>query len=90
MDAGIGADDGFLYKVIDGLITVVGTIMGVILNSAHKKLDVQSEDIMKLRQEHNDFKTTVAKDYVPNTVLNRIDDKLEYIIKELIDIKRGK
>jgi hypothetical protein len=84
MDVPPVADDGFLYRLVDGLFGIIGVTMSFFLKTAHRKIDQQSDDINDLRQEHYNFKTTVAENYVKNGTLDRIDDKLEYIIKELL------
>ena len=84
-------EDGLLLKIIDGLFALLLSGLGWLINAAHQKTDDQAQDVKALRQEHNNFKVEVSKDYarthVVEAMADRIDDKLEDInrdIKELL------
>ncbi len=85
---------GIFSNIIDGLLAIGAGIMGWLIRTAHRKFDDQAEELDRLRDDHNDFKNSVANDYLKtskfDTVVNRIDDKLDDIMRILISRNNSK
>ena len=67
MDMESANNDGFVFRILDwvitGSLTVLTAIGTWLMTLAHTKISEQSRSIAGLRQEHNDFKLVVARDY---------------------------